>query len=147
MWFNLVFFFCTIICSHNGEYLSILMSYTKILNHWFEKFDFFLVFLTFPSAVAAVKAAELNVDQATSPTDDWRSKLKSGDALFCVHILQLQSSEHDKKISEIMQIMQIDSCGTSWINFQIKNTETRATYLDETDSTWVNWYSFGVRCM
>ena len=73
---------------------------------------------TFPSAVAAVNAAELNVDQAISPTDDWRSKLNSGVALFCVHILQLQSSEHDKNISEIMQIMQIDSYGSSWINFR-----------------------------
>jgi len=76
--------------------------------------------ITFPSAVAAVKAAELNVDQAISPTDDWRSKLNNGDALFCVHILQLQSSEHDKNISLIMQIMQIVPYGlSSWINFEI----------------------------
>ena len=76
--------------------------------------------ITFPSAVAAVNAAELNVDQAISPTDDWRSKLNNGDALFCVHILQLQSSEHDKNISLIMQIMQIVPYGlSSWINFEI----------------------------
>ena len=67
-----------------------------------------------------MNAAELNVDQAISPTDDWRSKLNNGDALFFVHILQLQSSEHDKNISLIMQIMQIVPYGlSSWINFEI----------------------------
>ena len=71
-----------------------------------------------------MNAAELNVDQAISPTDDWRSKLNNGDALFCVHILQLQSSEHDKNISLIMQIMQIVPYGlSSWINFEIFKIE------------------------
>ena len=79
---NFVFFFCTTIwnfqiysyvlfflffetCSQRGAYLLILRSKIK----------------TLPSAVAAPKLVELNIDQEMSPTEAWRSKVKSGTLL------------------------------------------------------------------